>query len=104
MIHNLYVILALYWASYGGHVEVVDRLLANKFTDLNLQNKLGDTALLASSIEAHPDVTERLIKKGADAKIANANGETPLSVAHNPQGTCLPLSIIWIIFYKFIMK
>ena len=69
-------------------MEVVDRLLANKFTDLNLQNKLGDTALLASSIKAHPDVTERLIKKGADAKIANANGDTPLSVAHNPQGTC----------------
>lgn len=76
---------ALYWASYGGHVEVVDRLLSNKFTDLNLQNKLGDTALLASSIKAHPDVTERLIKKGADSKIANANGDTPLSVANNPQ-------------------
>ena len=67
-------------------MDIVERLLCNQFTDLNLQNKLGDTALLAASIKSHPEITKSLVQKGADLKISNNSGDTPISVATDPQG------------------
>mgnify|MGYP000402045116 CR=1 FL=1 len=66
---------------------MVERLLQNNFTDLNLQNKLGDTALVAASIKSHPDIVSILVKKCADLSIKNGSGDTAISVASNPQGT-----------------
>lgn len=76
----------LYWAAYGGHVEVVERLLQNKFTDLNLQNKLGDSPLIGAAIRSHPEAVDLLLKAGADPKITNNTGGTALSLATNNQG------------------
>ena len=64
----------------------MDRLLANQFTDLNLQNKLGDTALLAASIKNHPEIAKSLVEKGANLQIPNNSGDTPISIATDPQG------------------
>ena len=82
-----FVCSALYWAAYGGHVAVFDRLVSSKFTDLNLQNKLGDTALLAAALKGHSEIVSALIKKGAKIELKNGNGDTALSVATSPQGT-----------------
>ena len=65
---------------------MVDRLLASGFADLNIQNKLGDTAVFSASIKNHPDVVSKLVAKGADINIKNGNDDTPLSVATSPQG------------------
>ena len=61
--------------------------MQNKFTDLNLQNKLGDSPLIASAIRSHPEVVDLLLKAGADPSITNNTDGSALSVATNNQGT-----------------
>ena len=87
-VYNCYihVFVALYWACYGGHVEVVEELLGSQYININSQNKLGDTSLLASSLRGHGRVTHLLLNRNADANIKNNSGDTPISVATDPTG------------------
>jgi len=77
---------ALYWASYGGHVEVVKVLLESKFIEINTQNKLGDTALIAASIKGRAEVVQALVKAGADTRLTNNAGEDAKLAANDPSG------------------
>jgi|ERR1712242_65756 len=72
---------ALYWASYGGHIELARLLLQNQYCDLNIQNKLGDTALIAASYKGHADLVDLLVQHGAQVDIANNAGDTARKAA-----------------------
>ena len=61
---------------------------------MNIQNKLGDTALIAASYKGHGDVVEVLIGHEADTKIANNAGETARQAATSAQGKYNFVSII----------
>ena len=78
--------LALYWAAYGGHIDVAKLLLSNQYIDLNIQNKLGDTPLIAASYKGHADVVDLLVAKGADVNVANNAGDTARKAANSAQG------------------
>ena len=81
-----FLTLALYWASYGGHVEVVKKLLESKFIEINTQNKLGDTALIAASIKGRAEVVQALVTAGADTCLKNNAGEDAKLAANDPSG------------------
>ncbi|KAJ5357862.1 hypothetical protein N7541_005020 [Penicillium brevicompactum] len=71
----------LSWAVKEGHAEVVQALLNDDRTDVNLQDKTGDTALMIA-VNSRPRMMELLLCSGrADPRIANRQGWTPLSRA-----------------------
>ncbi|CAI7669705.1 unnamed protein product [Penicillium bialowiezense] len=71
----------LSWAVKEGHAEVVQALLNDDRTDVNLQDKAGDTALMIA-INSRPRMIELLLCSGrADPRVANRQGWTPLSRA-----------------------
>ena len=43
---------------------------------MNIQNKLGDTALIAASYKGHADLVDLLVQHGAQVDIANNAGDT----------------------------
>lgn len=62
-------------------VSIIEKLLEHG-ADINAATKdNGDTALLMSIIMNRPRITKALLKAGADARQANAEGRTPLMMA-----------------------
>lgn len=69
------------WAVKQGHTEIVKALLQDDRTDVNLQDKTGDTALMIA-VNSQPKMVELLLYSGrADPRITNRQGWTPLSRA-----------------------
>ena len=82
-ITNRYGGVAVIPASERGHTETVKYLLENTDINVNHVNNLGWTALLEAIIlgdggRKHIEITELLLKHGADPNIADRNGVTPL--------------------------
>ncbi len=82
---SIYDGTALIAASHLGHVEVVQALIAAK-APLDHINNLGWTALLESVIlgdggPRHVATARALVEAGADASIADRQGQTPLDHA-----------------------
>lgn len=75
----------LHFAARDGNLEAALMLL-DAGAEINLRTG-GDssTALLLASINGHFDLAEALLKRGADPKIANHAGATPLYTALNVQ-------------------
>jgi uncharacterized protein len=75
----------LHFAARDGNLEAALMLL-EAGAEINLRTG-GDssTALLLASINGHFDLAEALLKKGADPRIANHAGATPLYTALNVQ-------------------
>jgi ankyrin repeat protein len=76
---------ALIAAAHLGHAEVVRTLIAAG-APLDLVNNLGWTALIESIVlgdggSRHTASLEALVKAGADFRIADRNGATPLQLA-----------------------
>jgi uncharacterized protein len=71
---------ALMYAARGGAVDSV-RALADGHADLNRGDPDGVTALILSIINAHYDVAALLLECGADPKVADSTGMTPLYAA-----------------------
>ncbi|MCS7464844.1 ankyrin repeat domain-containing protein [Paenibacillus doosanensis] len=79
---------ALIPASERGHVEVVQELLAHSDIDVNHINNLHWTALLEAVIlgsggERHQSIVRLLVDHGADVKLGDRDGITPLEHAQN---------------------
>jgi ankyrin repeat protein len=67
----------LHYASQGGHVNVVEILLAAK-VDVSIQNGDGDTSLHKAAWGGRDKVVEILLAAKADVLIQNNNGSTAL--------------------------
>ncbi|OUM65658.1 hypothetical protein PIROE2DRAFT_41490, partial [Piromyces sp. E2] len=52
-------------ASYGGHVNIVEKLI-EKNANVNATDNMGYTALIWAALKGHSEVCEILIKHGAD--------------------------------------
>ena len=72
--------LLLHHAAYGGHVEIVDLLLARQVRVDSLGSR-GETPLLLAASKGYPEVVEILLEKGADPNRAGSDGKTPLHKA-----------------------
>lgn len=77
---------ALIPASDRGHVEIVQELLTRTDVDVNHINNLNWTALLEAVIlgdgsEKYQRIVKLLLDHGADARIPDGNGVTPLQHA-----------------------
>ncbi|CAG8099807.1 unnamed protein product [Penicillium salamii] len=68
----------LSWAVKGGHAEIVQALLNDSRTDVNLQDKTGDTALMIAANFCPRMVEFLLCCRQTDPRIANRQGWTPL--------------------------
>jgi ankyrin repeat protein len=84
---NRYGGTALTPAAHHGHVKVVAYLVTTKI-DVDQVNFLGWTALLEAVIlgdggPIHQKIVKILLKAGADKKITDNNGKTPLQHAWN---------------------
>ncbi len=82
---NRYGGTALIPAAHHGHVETV-RILLDTAIDIDHVNRLGWTALLEAVIlgdggPVHTEIVRLLVGKGADARIADREGTTPLEHA-----------------------
>ncbi|MSQ53610.1 MAG: ankyrin repeat domain-containing protein [Betaproteobacteria bacterium] len=76
---------ALIAAAHLGHVEVV-RILIKASAPLDHVNNLGWTAVIESVVlgdggQRHIDTLRSLLQAGANAKLADRNGQSPLALA-----------------------
>ena len=70
-------------AAFAGDLPQV-RTLLEKGTDIDYQNKDGETALFIASQNGHEGIVQTLLDKGADANRQSKNGVTALFTAsHN---------------------
>eukprot|EP00002_Diphylleia_rotans_P034345 TRINITY_DN7368_c0_g1_i1.p1 TRINITY_DN7368_c0_g1~~TRINITY_DN7368_c0_g1_i1.p1 ORF type:complete len:158 (+),score=29.82 TRINITY_DN7368_c0_g1_i1:47-520(+) len=67
---------ALYWASYHGHLPVVEYLVKNGL-DVNQRSTGNWTALHAAAINSHHNVIGYLVKYGGDLTVRDENNLTP---------------------------
>lgn len=72
---------ALQFAVIAGKYEIVEYFLKNK-ADVNLQTSEGHSLLLLATAYTNHKMIDLLLKHGADPRIANNAGETPLDYAH----------------------
>ncbi|KAJ5455246.1 hypothetical protein N7475_010367 [Penicillium sp. IBT 31633x] len=76
-----YIRPPLSWAVREGHSAIVQTLLDDDRTDVNLQDQAGNTALMIA-VEHQPKMITRLLCSGrADPRVANRQGWTPLGRA-----------------------
>lgn len=71
---------ALIWACIHDHLEIVKLLVESK-ADINIQDELGNTALISSLKYGRKAIADFLIEKDADLNIKNFKNETTLMIA-----------------------
>eukprot|EP00117_Sycon_ciliatum_P034431 scpid28750/ scgid26277/ Tyrosine-protein kinase HTK16 len=67
----------------GALSRVQQLIKSGKVIDVNARNPTGATALLLCSHKGSEDVVQALLSSGADPKLKDTNGNTPLKVAAN---------------------
>jgi ankyrin repeat protein len=67
-------------ASYYNHIEAVHYLLETSKVDVDIQSNMG-TALMASVVKNHVDLSLLLLSFGADPNLVDANGTSALHYA-----------------------
>ena len=72
---------AIHYAAELGYLKAVKFLHDNKKVDVNIKNKYGNTPLHASSANEYNDISDYLLRNGADIDSANKAGITPLHYA-----------------------
>lgn len=75
---------ALFWAAHAGHTACVRLLLQRPSIHIDVQNKLGDTALHAASWKCRPECVSLLLDAGADVHLVNNEGKTALQLTGDP--------------------
>jgi uncharacterized protein len=71
----------LMWAARGGHVGSTRALLAHGCGDIDARDRDGRTALWWSCYRWYANAVLLLLEAGADMRIAERQGRTPLDVA-----------------------
>lgn len=66
-------------------LECAAELLQLPHVEVNVQNKLGDTALHNASWKGHADIVELLLQRGANKNIRNNEKKLPYDLARNPE-------------------
>jgi ankyrin repeat protein len=72
--------ISIYQAAKEGNIVAVKQHLAAG-TNVNLENKRGNTPLHDAAGGGHKEIVELLIAKGADVNAKSADGTTPLDYA-----------------------
>lgn len=86
---------ALMRASMRGHPEIARMLLERTDTDINIQNKNGETSLWKASSLGHTAIVRlNLQRKDIDIGLKNTDGHTALSIA------TIKATTILYIYYK----
>ena len=75
--HNV----ALWIASKEGHLEVIERLLANGHVDVDCQDLYGWTALMYASKEGHDVCVGALVRANSNPNVQQKEGWTALMIA-----------------------
>jgi hypothetical protein len=70
-------------AACGGHLELVQFLVSNQYSDLNEITNEGDTVLTLSCYCGHIEIVEWLLDNGASLNQHNLSGLSPLISATN---------------------
>ncbi|KAJ5520410.1 hypothetical protein N7463_000863 [Penicillium fimorum] len=76
-----YIRPPLSWAVKEGHLAIVQTLLSDDRTDVNLQDKTGDTALMIAINHQPNMMTLLLCNERVDPRVPNWQGWTPLNRA-----------------------
>ena len=71
---------ALWAASTGGHLDIVEYLVAHG-ADVNKPTLTQSTPLRGASFHGHIDVMDYLLRRGADINTPNCIGQSPLCIA-----------------------
>lgn len=71
------------WASYHGHVSVVELLLP-KGANIHDEDIEGYSSILAASVHDHISVVDLLLSKGASLYDTNNHGMTCFTLARHP--------------------
>nr|CCE46073.1 osteoclast-stimulating factor [Sycon raphanus] len=75
----------LHWAAQCGAEDIVSLLLSQPSIQIDVQNKLGDTAIHAAAWKGHAGVLKILVDRGAKKTLKNKENKTPLMLARNPE-------------------
>lgn len=68
-------------AASCGYDSIIEKILTLNEIKIDLQNSEGDTALLFSIANLHPEICERLLKNNANPNLTNNDGISPLLLA-----------------------
>jgi len=79
IVYNVYSLLS---ASNNGDLDIVKEMIKDR-VDPNIQDKIGNTALMWASDKGHLEIVTLLIQSGAVPNIQNENGKTALMQASN---------------------
>ena len=95
------------WALYKNHIKIVELLLKNG-ADLNIQEKIGYTALMYAAGKLNKEVVEILLKNGTDPNIQDYRGNIALvsTTVYNKQviGTMFDIKIRYDKIIKLLLK
>lgn len=83
---------ALYFASWGGHLDVVN-LLIDRGANVNAVSEYGNHAFIMAAVNDHYEIAKTLLDQGADFNISNEWGWSFMhfAAAHSPRITQLLL-------------
>jgi ankyrin repeat protein len=81
---------ALILAAFGGHVKVVEKLLAQSNIDVNMKDGYGKTALAWACREGHHQIVEKLLAHPKiDINAKDYNGTSPYVTAYQKGHTAI---------------
>merc|ERR1719473_1668984 len=67
-------------AARAGNMAKLEKYLA-RGVDVDYQNEVGESPLMAAAYQNHLAVVKRLVDAGADVHLVNSNGESAVSLA-----------------------